>query len=91
MRGLTSLVTLLALWACAPPARASQFDPHVPEPAQRSWFEGWYMRLTSSADASDAAAPASLALTVGAMPRALVDWNSSLISLLVQNSRWVCP
>ena len=73
---------------------ASHFDPHLPDMLARSWFQGWYLRLTAEerglgdapAGSGLGDAPASLALILGYVPRGREGWNSTAASLVVQRS-----
>ena len=90
MARLLPLVAAALACCLLPSVRASQFDPHVANGVQ-SWFEGWNLRLTTDPAASDAGAPSSLALIVGVIPDAPPQaWNGTMLSLMVQNSRWGC-
>jgi hypothetical protein len=90
MARLLPLVAAALACCLLPAVGASQFDPHVPNGVQ-SWFEGWNLRLTIDPAASNAGAPSSLAVIVGVIPDAPPQaWNGTLVSLMVQDSRWGC-
>lgn len=84
------VLRLLVVLAVVVPLQASLYDPHVPtfyDPAFRTWFEGWYVRITVDGRASGPSADrlSSLAMIVGHMPRGRLGWNISLASLLIQH------
>lgn len=64
--------------------RCSRFDPHEPDQAFRSWFEGWYLRVVPDAERSDTNAPSSFGVITGCIPRGQPAWNSTLIQIMVQ-------
>lgn len=84
----TGLVFAAACLLCR--ATASSYDPHVPnfyDPYFRSWFEGWYIRVTPDhVETSGADLPllTGVGLILGAMPRGRLGWNISLASLMIQ-------
>lgn len=80
------LLLLVALGLVLPGTQASPFDPHLPS-FSPSWFEGWYLRITTDLEHSDKGAPRSLGVVFGAHPHGLRAWNSSTMMLILQKDR----
>ena len=85
MQSAAVLLLLATGLALGGSAGASDFDAHLPDMLSRSWFQGWYLRLTTDGGGVGEV-PASLALVLGYMPRGRSGWNSSLASLVAQHA-----